>query len=68
MAISHSAVLGDNEKYNPKAYVLGADATAALNPQVQEKTLKITSVLRAMSWRSSAESIVPIPLSARSSI
>lgn len=46
MAISHSAIVGDNEKYNPKAYVLGADATAALNPQVQEKTSKITSVLQ----------------------
>ena len=45
MAISHSAVSG-NRGYNPEAYVLGADSTAALRPQVQEKTLKITSVLQ----------------------
>jgi diguanylate cyclase (GGDEF)-like protein len=46
MAISHSAVSGDKRGYNPEAYVLGTDASAALKPQVQEKTLKITSVLQ----------------------
>ncbi len=45
MAISHSVVSG-NRGYNPEAHALGAGTAAALRPQIQEKTLKITSVLQ----------------------
>ncbi len=46
MAISHSAFSGANSGYNLGAFPLGANITPALQPQVQDKTLKIASVLQ----------------------